>query len=227
MSQEKTETKGETSPETHQGQGAPAKKGRKPKAEKAPKEPKPPRVKKEKPVRPLAHLSKVEKVASQLPVMTQEAQAIFVGAANLSTPDISSLVAHLNIVMRKRSVVAIAQGAARAGETPLLTVGQRVRIRSGQGGSARFIGHEGTVTKVQRIRCYVAIDGRTYDPKRLESGQTDYFFISDIETANGTGLSLQDALQRLTSQAPPVDINTLVDEDEDVETTVSDEAANG
>lgn len=209
-----------------QGQANPQGKGQKKKASaakkdkadkpaKAEKPPKPPREKKERPVRDKpAHLAKVERVAQQLPQMSPEAQALYVAANNLSTADISGLVAHLNIVMRKRHVVTIAQGAARNDGEPLLRVGARVRIRSGQGGSARFIGQEGTVTKVQRIRCYVAIDGRQYNPKRKADGITDYFFISDVQPLEASGgVSLQEALTRLTQPAPMVDISTLEDED--------------
>ena len=156
------ETQSDIAPATtSESTDAPAKPKREKKA-KEPKAPKPPRVKKERPVRTTpAHMSKVDKVASQLPALSGNAQNLFDNAADMSTSDICALVAHLNIAIRKRGISA-ASGAQ-------LKVGDRVNIVSSQT-NPRFIGMSGVVTKVQRIRCYVQLDGRD---------KTDYFFLTD------------------------------------------------
>lgn len=171
---------------------------------KAPKTPKTPRAKKEKPARTTpADMSKVNKVAAQLPPLSPDAQLLFNAANNMSTADINSLVSHLNISIRRRGVQAVAQGSTGPSS---LKVGDRVTIRSGP---PRFIGQSGVVSKVQRIRCYVRLDGRNKD---------DYFFIADtspISMSSHPQTSLAEAITRLTNPPPTADINTIVnDEDE-------------
>jgi hypothetical protein len=172
----------------------------------------------EKPARQTpAHMAKVDKIANQLPALSGDANTLFVAMKNLSTADLNGILAHLNVEIRRRGVLAAvsqassgAQGQQGSGG---VQVGQRVRIRSG---NPRFIGQMGTVAKVQRIRCYVRLDGRDKD---------DYFFIADVEQVGGqspvvqgvTASSLAETVQRLTSSPPVIqggDIHALVDEDE-------------
>lgn len=121
------------------------------------------RTKKEKPVSTkLAHMSKVDKVAAQLPELSAEAKALYDGAFGMSTADINALVAHLSVEIRRRGVRAVV-------DAPRVEVGQRVTVNSGH---PRFQGMSGTVTRCQRIRCYVRLDGRDKD---------DYFFIADVQ----------------------------------------------
>lgn len=153
-----------------------------------------------KPEKP-AHMTKVEKVAAQLPPLSSDASVLFAAANNMSTSDITSLVAHLNIVIRRRGVVAVAQGTA----SPAVKPGARVSVRGGQ---AKFIGQSGIVTRVQRIRCYVRLDGRDKD---------DYFFIADVapvgqQHLNVTPRAIADTIARLSAPSPSVDINTVIDD---------------
>lgn len=120
------------------------------------------RAKKEKAVSTkLAHMSKIDKVAAQLPQLSTEALNLFATANRMSTGDINALVAHLSIEIRRRGVLAVVN-------VPRVEVGQRVTVNSGH---PRFQGQSGVVTKCQRIRCYVRLDGRDKD---------DYFFVADV-----------------------------------------------
>lgn len=219
------ETNGNES--TKQGQGAKAQgqnkqgaaaatkpaKPAKVKAEKAPKAPKEPKVKAEKPARETpAHMAKVDKIASQLPALGSDAGTLFTAMKNLATADLNGILAHLSVEIRRRGVLAAVPLPGGASAQPAsVAEGTRVRIQSG---NPRFIGQEGTVAKVQRIRCYVRLDGRDKD---------DYFFIADVAPLQGsqgqviTASSLAATVSRLTSNPPVVQglpIHTLVDEDE-------------
>lgn len=178
----------------------------KPKKEKAPKEPKAPRVKKEKPARLTpAHMSKVDKVANLLPQLSTDASVLFTAANNMASADICALVAHLNIAIRKRGIVSSASSTSGK-----LSVGDQVRIRSSQT-NPRFIGMTGTVAKVQRIRCYVRLEGRDKD---------DYFFITDCEqvgSPSALAADLTEVVQHLSTPAPTLDLNTIEDEPETTE----------
>jgi hypothetical protein len=205
-----------------QGQAKAKTEEKQPKAKKepaAPKEPKPAKEKKEKPVRETpAHLSKINKVAAQLPELSEDANTVVTLAKNLCTADICSAVAHLQIEIRRRGITSTAQGAAR-GET--LTVGTRVKVISCAHNS-RLIGQTGTVTKVQRIRAYAKLDGKTYNEK--EDGRTgDYFFHSDFKilgpVAAGQGTVSTESLKRLTQPAQGVDVNEILDNTEAQEAT--------
>lgn len=217
-----TKTQGQTKSQGQkaQGQGAKAQGQKKPKAEKAPKVPKEPKPKKEKPVRETpAHMPKVDKVANQLPKLSDDAMTLFTAANNLSTADIVNLNAHLQIAVRRRGVATAAQLIQQGKSNPNreLKVGQRVQVVSGQ--NPRFIGQEGTVSKVQRIRCYVELDSRKdqYTEKQDGKGNKfkgDYFFTSDVVAVGAAAGDLQATIQRLTQPAPATDIGGLLDEEE-------------
>lgn len=193
-----TKNQGQGQKQAAKAQGQGSKKAAKTKAPKAP------RAKKEKPARTTpAHMSKVNKVAAQLPALSPDAQLLFTAANNMASADINSLVSHLNISIRRRGVQAIAQGSTGPSS---LKVGDRVTIRSGQ---PRFVGQSGVVSKVQRIRCYVRLDGRNKD---------DYFFIADISAGSMSSRpqdNLAEAITRLTTPAPAADINTIVDDEDE------------
>lgn len=215
---ENTEAKDEskTQGSKKQGQGT-AKAAKPPKEPKAPKEPKP---KKEKPMRETpAHMPKVDKVANQLPALTEESNVLFSAANNLATADIINLVAHLQIAVRRRGVATSAKLIQQGKDNPgrELKVGQRVKILTST--NPRFIGKEGTVSKVQRIRCYVELDERkgTYSVRTDGKGNEfsgDYFFTSDVAPVGASASSLNQVIERLTNPAPAIDINTLMDEED-------------
>lgn len=206
-----------TTTETTQGK----KQGQAKQDEAAKKTERKPREKKEKPVRETpAHMSKIEKVAAGLPSMSKDVQVLYAAATNMSTADIVSLIAHLDIARRKRGVQQAATLHAQGRENPSreLKVGMRVKVVSSQ--NPRFVGAEGTVSKVQRIRCYVELDGREYSEKEDGKGikfKGDYFFTSDVipvsASAQDLGPSLQETVLRLTSQAGPALGDTLADEE--------------
>lgn len=211
---ENKEDKNESKPTQGPKQGAKAKK------EKAPKAPKPPREKKEKPQRATpAHMPKVDKVANTLPPLSEDASALFTAANNLSTADIINLNAHLQIAVRRRGVAAASQLIIQGKNNPAreLKVNQRVKVVSSN--NPRLIGEEGTITKLQRIRCYVELDSRKGTYKEKTDGKSnkfvgDYFFISDVAPVGANVGTLQETIQRLTNPAPNVDISTIADEEE-------------
>lgn len=109
-----------------------------------------------------AHLSKVEKAAANLPPMNEDTQLVFDEAKKLNRTDIEILASHLSFESRKSATLQAAGSN--------LKVGQEVVVISGQ---ARYIGRSGVVTKVQRIRCFVQLDG----DKEI------YLFTSDVAPA--------------------------------------------
>jgi hypothetical protein len=62
-----------------------------------------------------------------------------------------------------------------------LVVGQFVTVT---GGDARFIGMTGTLEKVQRIRCYVRIEGQE---------KPHYCFTSDVEVTENPASEIESA----------------------------------
>ena len=109
-----------------------------------------------------AHMSKVEKAAARLPSLAQAAQEAFNSATvNLSADQVSALAAHLSHFNRVRATERALGQKVEAGDS--------VRI---VGGEARFVGKTGTVSKAQRIRCYVEIEGFK---------KPVYLFTSDVE----------------------------------------------
>lgn len=111
-----------------------------------------------------AHMSKVDKAAERLPELTSAARSFFEQAtAALTSADLTAVAAHINHFNRAKATER-ALGAK-------LNVGDTVRIVGGN--DTRYIGKTGTVTKAQRIRCFVEIPG-----VRKEI----YLFTSDVET---------------------------------------------
>jgi len=109
-----------------------------------------------------AHLAKVQKAAEKLPAMGESSQGFFDElTSNLEAADVFSLAANLNHWVRaKQTELALSAN---------VNTGDKVRILSGH---PRFIGQTGTVSKAQRIRCLVTVEG--YD-KEI------YLFTSDVE----------------------------------------------
>jgi hypothetical protein len=111
-----------------------------------------------------AHMRKVERAAEKLAPLGQAALLLFNEAtANLTAAELASLALHVQHFNRVKST-------ERALSTKL-EAGQRVRI---VGGDPRFIGKVGQVTKAQRIRCYVALEG---------TKKPIYLFTADCERA--------------------------------------------
>jgi hypothetical protein len=110
-----------------------------------------------------AHLSKVAKAAAKLPALTENGQAQFKRVMKaLSQVEVMALAQHLLHALREKATIAAAAGVK-------LTEGQLVRIT---GGAPKFIGQVATMFKVQRIRCYVTVEG---------VDKPIYLFTSDVE----------------------------------------------
>jgi hypothetical protein len=113
--------------------------------------------------KPTAHLRKVQKAAERLPSLGQAATLLFNEArSTLSGAELAALALHIQHANREASTVLALRTR--------FEVGQRVRIASGD---PRYVGMEGTVTKVQRIRAYVSCEGVK---------KPVYVFTSDIGT---------------------------------------------
>lgn len=109
-----------------------------------------------------AHMAKVEKAAEKLPALTAEAQGFYDQVTkNLNAAEIFAMTENFrHFVRMQRTEAAL---------NTKLNKGDQVTIVSG---NPRFIGCLATVTKPQRIRCYVEVEG--YD-------KPIYLFTSDVE----------------------------------------------
>ena len=108
------------------------------------------------------HMSKVLKAAEKLPALTVDANAIFTDVTtNFTRAQVAALAEHLMHFNR-------VQATNRALDKKI-AVGDRVTII---GGPAKYLGKTGTISKSQRIRCYVTLD---------DSDKEAYCFTSDVE----------------------------------------------
>jgi len=111
------------------------------------------------------HMKKIERAASRLPVLSETSQLMFNDVtANLAAADVAALALHLQHFNRVNST-QMAVGATK------VAVGDQVTV---VGGDPRFVGKTGVVSKAQRIRCYVTVEGMKKDL---------YLFISDVRVA--------------------------------------------
>jgi len=110
-----------------------------------------------------AHMRKVAKAAEKLGPLGNEALELLFSeiTANYTAAQVAKLSAHLQHFNRVK--------ATERALTQRIEAGQQVRI---VGGDSRFIGQVGTVSKAQRIRCYVEVEG---------SKKPVYLFTSDVE----------------------------------------------
>ena len=108
--------------------------------------------------------AKIERLRDRLAPLSAELSPAYDDlVARFGTRDLDALAQHL--LVRVRAAAMSASQDRRGG----VEVGARVRIT---GGEPRFVGREGTVTKVQRIRCFVEIEG-------VKSPV--YTFLADVE----------------------------------------------
>lgn len=116
----------------------------------------------EKAAKAPAHMKKLNRAASKLPALNNSMQLTFNEVtSNFSAEQITALALHLQHFNR-----------AKATERALgqkIEAGQSVRII---GGDPKYIGQTGTITKAQRIRCYVEVSG---------AKKPVYLFTSDVE----------------------------------------------
>lgn len=108
-----------------------------------------------------AHMSKVEKAASKLPNLNEASQVKFNDiVANFSRDQVNAISLHLQHFNRVKATERALNQKVVAGST--------VTILSGD---PRYVGMTGTVTKAQRIRCYVDVGAK----------KPIYCFTGDVE----------------------------------------------
>lgn len=110
------------------------------------------------------HMKKVQKAAEKLGSLGQASQLLFNEATtNLTAAELVVLAQH---IMHFNRVKATERALGQK-----IEAGMQVTII---GGDPRFIGKTGTVTKAQRIRCYVILEGQS---------KPIYLFTSDVTPA--------------------------------------------
>lgn len=120
-----------------------------------------------------AHMKKVAKAAEKLTALGQAAELLFNEAtANLPGAELAALATHIQHFNRVK--------ATERALNQELEVGQEVTI---VGGDPRFIGKSGTLAKVQRIRCYVTVEG---------INKPVYLFTSDV-SLNAAAAAIESA----------------------------------
>lgn len=111
------------------------------------------------------HMKKVDKLRARLPELTGELLAVYDDAVSrFSAQELNSLAQHL--------LVKVREAATAGSRSAVVELGSRVEIL---GGEPRFIGRVGKITKVQRIRCFVELEG-VRSPV--------YAFISDVRVVD-------------------------------------------
>jgi hypothetical protein len=114
-----------------------------------------------------AHMKKIASAANKLPTLTDTAQLLFNEATtNFSAEQLTALALHIQHFNRVK--------ATERALNQRVVQGTQVRII---GGDPKFIGMTGSVTKAQRIRCYVKVPGVKREV---------YCFTSDIEVLEAT-----------------------------------------
>jgi hypothetical protein len=114
-----------------------------------------------------AHMKKIDRAASKLPTLTDSAQLLFNEATtNFSAEQLTALALHIQHFNRVK--------ATERALNQRVVQGTPVRII---GGDPKYIGMTGTVTKAQRIRCYVTVPGGKRDV---------YCFTSDVQVLEAT-----------------------------------------
>lgn len=111
-----------------------------------------------------AHMSKVAKAYAKLPLLGELATSLFGDiTANFTRDQVTALALHLQHFNRVK--------ATERALNQRVSTGASVTV---VGGDPRYVGKTGTVTKAQRIRCYVSVDGVS---------KPIYMFTSDVEVA--------------------------------------------
>ena len=96
-----------------------------------------------------AHMAKVDRAASRLPSLNETARTVVEDiTSNYSSEQITAVAMHLQHFNRV--------AATKRALGTKVTTGDRVTI---VGGDPRFVGRIGTVSKAQRIRCFVSVEG--------------------------------------------------------------------
>jgi len=114
-----------------------------------------------------AHMKKIASAAGKLPSLSDSTQLLFNEATtNFSAEQLTALALHIQHFNRVK--------ATERALNQRVVQGTQVRII---GGDPKFIGMTGSVTKAQRIRCYVTVPGVKREV---------YCFTSDIEVLEAT-----------------------------------------
>lgn len=150
--------------------------------------------------KPVPHVAKVERSTSELPALPDGLQSFSDQFATLPASVASILLAHLENDLRYRQVVA-------SNGIKDITEGTVVEIIAGP---AEFIGAVGRVTKAQRIRCFVEIEGES---------KPVYLFLADVRKVS------EDAGETAEDDTETDDTVELSDSDVETDEVSTDEAA--
>lgn len=124
-----------------------------------------------------AHMRKVEKAAEKLSPLSDAATLLFAEATtNLPQSELAGLATHIMHFNR-------VQATERALDQKLV-VGQRVTINESQ--DPRFVNKTGVIEKVQRIRCYVKVEGFNKPAYLFTSGVTVIADVPALEQVTET-----------------------------------------
>lgn len=108
-----------------------------------------------------AHMAKVTAFRNTLPTPNADVEMVLKAAEELSTGDLCILASWISVKARERATL-------NASSTKV-SIGDKVRIISG---NTKFIGKVGEVTRCQRIRLFVTVEGFSKEV---------YLFNSDVE----------------------------------------------
>lgn len=96
----------------------------------------------------IPHATKIAKALAALPELGSSEQTVLDALLALGAEGVAKVTAHAETLLRQAAVTSAALGKA-----PELNIGDYVRVVGGT--DPRFLGREGTVSEVKKVRCKV------------------------------------------------------------------------
>lgn len=148
-----------------------------------------------------AHERKLERLQNNLPDLSENLAILQSTLTNFSDVELTSALAYVEFERRQRAIKATASVKGKA----VLNVGDKVVINNCN--NRKFIGQEGIVSLVRRVRAFVTVDG--FDTEA-------YVWVTDVEV-------LEAASEMTTTSEPEVQTLDLSEETTADETKTTEE----
>lgn len=135
-----------------------------------------------------SHQRKLERLQNNLPELSENLMALQSSLTNFSDVELTSALAYVEFERRQRAI----KSTAEVKGTKVLSVGDKVRITNCS--TRKFIGQEGVVSMVRRVRAFVTVPGFDTDA---------YIWLTDAEVLEpATAIASEAEVQTLDITEP-------------------------
>lgn len=153
----------------------------------------------------IPHATKIAKALAALPELNTNEQTVLDTLLSLGAEGVAKVTAHAETLLRQAAVTSAALGQA-----PALNIGDYVRVVGGT--DPRFLGREGHITEVKKVRCKVDV-GNGKAPLYLFRSEVEVISKAEVSAAAPAPVAAPAEAAVESAEAPTSDEAALAEID--------------